>query len=321
MKDQPHGFSVVVPLYNKGKEVLRAIQSVLNQTYSEFEIIVVNDGSTDKGPEVVKNIKDTRIRLIDQANAGVSVARNRGIKEATFNYISFLDADDEWAPDYLSTIRSLIFAFPDAGLYATAYTFIDEKGDRSVPHYKGIPPSPWQGYIPSYFYSALGIPPVWTSAVTIPVGVFSEVGMFPEGVVIAQDKDLWERIALQYEICFSNDVCANYYLNAGNRSCVRNLEVPRQRPFFDIAQKVIEQGRLPDRKMKDFLNYVTYCQYQRAKVLMLYHKQSGTVRDILAETKPQDYRMKLEKGFLVLLSYVPQSILKTAWQFSQRIKN
>ena len=88
--------SVVIPLYNKEKYIKRAIESVLNQTFQKFEIIVVNDGSTDKSAEIVQNIKDPRIRLINQKNAGVSAARNRGIQEAKYEYIAFLDADDFW---------------------------------------------------------------------------------------------------------------------------------------------------------------------------------------------------------------------------------
>ena len=114
-------FSIVIPLYNKEKHVARAINSILNQTYQDFEIIIVDDGSTDFSYEEVKKINDPRIKIIRQKNLGVSSARNTGIKEAKNNYIGFLDADDKWKPDFLETIKKLIKDFPGAGAYATSY--------------------------------------------------------------------------------------------------------------------------------------------------------------------------------------------------------
>ena len=94
-------FSVIIPLYNKQDYITRTINSVLNQTYQNFEIIVVDDGSTDKSLSVVKTIKDKRIKVFSQKNLGVSNARNKGIKQSKGNYIAFLDADDEFLPRYL----------------------------------------------------------------------------------------------------------------------------------------------------------------------------------------------------------------------------
>jgi len=92
---------IVIPLYNKAACVGRAIRSILNQTMTDWSLIVVDDGSTDNGPDVVRTFNDPRIRLIQQQNAGPGAARNRGIAEATSEYIAFLDADDEWLPFHL----------------------------------------------------------------------------------------------------------------------------------------------------------------------------------------------------------------------------
>lgn len=100
--------SVIIPLYNKAHTIVNTLNTVLNQTYQNFEIIIVNDGSTDNGIEVIKqNFNDSRIRIINQSNAGVSAARNRGIQESHGTWISFLDADDEWMPDYLETVAQI----------------------------------------------------------------------------------------------------------------------------------------------------------------------------------------------------------------------
>ena len=104
--------SVIIPLYNKEKQIAKTLQTVLNQTYQNFEIVIVNDGSTDRSVDEVKKFLNSRIRLINQKNGGVSAARNRGIKEAKGEYLAFLDADDIWQNNYLQTQIDLICKYP-----------------------------------------------------------------------------------------------------------------------------------------------------------------------------------------------------------------
>jgi len=119
MSDVP-AVSVVIPLYNKGPHIARALNSVLAQTFQDFEVIVVDDGSTDDGAEVVRGVDDPRIRLIQQENRGVSAARNRGIEAARAELIAFLDADDEWLAEHLETIIRLRRNALEVGIYATS---------------------------------------------------------------------------------------------------------------------------------------------------------------------------------------------------------
>ena len=93
--------SVIIPLYNKEDYISRAIDSVLRQTFKDFELIIVNDGSTDQGPGIARNFHDRRIRVIDQQNSGEGAARNRGVAEARAELVAFLDADDEWESSFL----------------------------------------------------------------------------------------------------------------------------------------------------------------------------------------------------------------------------
>jgi glycosyltransferase involved in cell wall biosynthesis len=112
--------TVVIPLYNKSHTIVNTLNSVLNQSFTNFELVIVNDGSTDNSIEIIENyFHDIRIKVINQSNEGVSAARNRGVKEAKYNYIAFLDGDDEWFPEYLNTIKKMIESFPHAGLYLT----------------------------------------------------------------------------------------------------------------------------------------------------------------------------------------------------------
>ncbi len=95
--------SVIIPVYNAEETIKETLESVLSQTFSQFEIIVINDGSQDKTLEIVSRILDPRLKVLSYPNAGVSVSRNRGISQAAGEYVSFLDADDLWTPDKLET--------------------------------------------------------------------------------------------------------------------------------------------------------------------------------------------------------------------------
>ena len=110
-------------MYNKKKYISRAVNSVLKQIYTNFELIVIDDGSTDNGANEVQKNKDNRIKIIHQNNQGVSAARNRGIDEAKGELVAFLDADDEWKHNFLVTIITLREKYPQAGAFATAYEF------------------------------------------------------------------------------------------------------------------------------------------------------------------------------------------------------
>ena len=111
-------FSVVIPLYNKERFIDCTIKSILAQTFADFEIIVVNDGSTDAGAEIVAAIADSRIRLFNKENSGVSNARNYGIANASGRYIALMDADDRWDVKYLERMHEVILSHPEGRIFA-----------------------------------------------------------------------------------------------------------------------------------------------------------------------------------------------------------
>lgn len=113
--------SVVIPLYNKEKSIAQTLECMLNQTYKDFEVIVVDDGSKDNSAAIVEAFNDERIRLVRQKNGGVSAARNRGTAEARGEYVAFLDADDIWKQNHLESIANLIHQFPKSRAWATCY--------------------------------------------------------------------------------------------------------------------------------------------------------------------------------------------------------
>lgn len=204
--------SVVIPLYNKEREVARAIRSVLAQTLQPLELIVVDDGSTDRSAAEVEAFREPLARLIRQPNGGVCAARNRGIAEARGEYVALLDADDEWEPGFLSEIVSLITRYPGCGIYCTAFHILGREGLVPAPCPEG------RGIVENFFRDSahryIAIP----SAVCIPRRVLQEVGGFPEGMKIGEDLYVWIEIARRYRVCFSPERLVRYARDASNRS-------------------------------------------------------------------------------------------------------
>jgi glycosyltransferase involved in cell wall biosynthesis len=183
--------SVVIPLYNKEKHIQNTIETVLRQTYKNFEICIIDDGSTDSGASIVEQIQDTRIRLIKKPNEGVSKTRNYGVSIAKNEFIAFMDADDEWKETYLEEIVELITKYPEAAIYATNYEIVEKSGEPNSLSFPDIYESFDNGLINNYFISAYHYTPLWTSAVVIRKSVFMLLGGFPTDIKNGEDLDLW----------------------------------------------------------------------------------------------------------------------------------
>ena len=204
--------SVVIPLYNKEAEIDRALHSISVQTFDDFEVIVVDDGSTDGGPEIVREWQDVRLRVVSQRNAGVSAARNRGITEARSELIAFLDADDEWSPKFLETIIGLYHRFPHCSVYATGYTFRYAGRPGRPAILRGFTGDLQGGILADYFTIACrSDPPLWTSAVVVTKSALLEVGGFPVGIIAGEDLLLWARLAARFSIAYCPTPLASFW--------------------------------------------------------------------------------------------------------------
>jgi glycosyltransferase involved in cell wall biosynthesis len=225
--------SVIIPLYNKELYIKRAIDSVLAQTFGDFECIVVDDGSTDLGALMVRSIDDRRVRLISQQHGGASRARNRAVQEAKGRLAAFLDGDDEWMPHFLERIVELAESFPQAGLFATAYEIFEAGGQVRQARVRGIAPPPWRGLMPDYFRAAaLGEPPFCTSSAAVPLDLLIGAGGFSPGKRMGEDVDLWARLALKYPVAFDPEPGARYRHDARDRACDTFRREDRH-PFID----------------------------------------------------------------------------------------
>jgi glycosyltransferase involved in cell wall biosynthesis len=257
--------SVVIPLYNKGPYIARALDSVLAQTVRDFEVIVVDDGSTDGGAERVEGFSDPRIRLIRQENRGVSAARNRGMEAARAELVAFLDADDEWMPRHLEALLRLREKYPQAGAYGTAYLLQENDSTARVPPFSAeIPPEPWEGLLPNYYRDAIrGTPPISSSIVAVPRCVLDEMRGFDTSAWYGEDVDLWGRIALKYPIAFTWDGMGIYHKEAANRACDKKEPI-REHAFVASARNALQAGEVPPELKEDLLEYVASRQIQVA---------------------------------------------------------
>ena len=185
--------TVVIPTYNRVTFLKDAIDSVLAQTFLDFELIVVDDGSTDNTPKLLSSYGD-KIRVITQANQGPSAARNRGIEAAESEWIAFLDSDDVWKPDKLKKQVQFITDNPDTKICQTEEVWV-RNGKRVNPRNKHEMHSGW------IYEQCLPLCIVSPSSVMIHQDVFEKTGLFDETMLACEDYDLWLRIAPHYPIC------------------------------------------------------------------------------------------------------------------------
>ena len=212
-------FSVIIPLYNKEKDIEKTMTSLFAQRFSDFEVIIVNDGSTDQSERVIKSLTDSRIKLFSKKNEGVALTRNFAVEKATSEHIAFLDADDYWHPHHLENLNNLIEKFPEAQWYATAY----EKKHNQKLITSMISPilekKEWSGIVDDYFKNSLIDALAWTSAVCMKKSFFQQLKGFDATITngAGEDTDLWIRAALASPMVFSTQISARHNLDGSNR--------------------------------------------------------------------------------------------------------
>ncbi len=252
--------SVVIPLYNKEEDILKTIDSILNQTIQPREIIVVNDGSTDQSAHIVSNKKKQdkryrRVHLINKINGGSSSARNLGIEIASGTHIAFLDADDVWETHFLEEINTMISLYPHAVAYATAYQKINSNGKYIDPKIKKRPNTLDTYLLNNYFeICSHGDLPFITSSICIPKSTLHNVGTFPVGEPIGEDQDLWSRLALHGKIAYSPRVLSFYHLDGTNRICNNNIPT-EECGFSTRLHDAIKKGEIPEECQAQVLKY------------------------------------------------------------------
>ncbi len=307
--------SIIIPLYNKEKHIKDTLNSVWSQSFEHFEVIVVNDGSTDGSLKEVNTVKDERLQVFSIENQGVSNARNYGISKANAELIVFLDADDLWFNHHLQDLKDLHEQFPDCGMYCKAYN--KKEGTILMPSkFKNIPEkSPWKGVVSDYFESSLVNSIAWTSAVMVPKSTLEKVGVFDTKITLGagEDTDLWIRIALQYPVAFSNKVSAIHQLHSENRISNSNTNL-RQFINLDRYNKQAESNS----SLKQYLDLNRYAIAIQYKLVGNSEKAETLIKGIHPKSlnKKQSFLLSQSTTVLRILFKLKQVLKSLGIQLS-----
>ena len=275
--------SVVIPLYNKEGQIAHTLQSVFTQTFQNFEIVIVDDGSTDNSVEEVEKFDDSRIRLIHQTNAGVSAARNRGIEEARGELIAFLDADDEWMPEYLATQYGLYQKYPECNVYACNYEFRDSEGKVTPTIIRKLPFEGEDGILSNYFeVASCSHPPLWTSAVVIKKSAIQAIGGFPIGIKSGEDLLTWARLAVSGTIAYSRKSLAMFIRDEGLFNKDQQLRVPEKE---DIVGQELKKLYNINRHIIGLNKYVALWHKMRTRIFIDKKDRKKAIKECLISMK------------------------------------
>ncbi|MEL0456920.1 glycosyltransferase family A protein [Flavobacteriaceae bacterium SZ-1-7] len=292
-------FSVVIPLYNKEEFIEDTLKSVLNQTFQDFEIIVVNDGSTDQSLKIVNKLKTEKIRLFTNKNGGLSFSRNFGIKQAKADFIAFLDADDLWAEDFLETIFKLIKKFSKHSLFTTAFkVFAKSKhtdlasSEFDITLTKNIAN-----------YTQLSKILVHIGAMVVHKRVFNKVGCFDEHINYAEDEDFYIRAFSEtnFDLVYYTLPKAFYRILGTNQLTSPNPKFKRNIPNFESYATT--------KNIKDLKPYLDAIHY---KLLVLYKMERN--KDLV-----RFYKQKISNKNLNLVQKIKFHLPIWAFYYSKRI--
>lgn len=278
-------FSIIIPLYNKEKYIKNTIESVLNQTYDNFELLVIDDSSTDHSYEIVSHIKDNRLKLFKKKNSGVSDTRNFGIKQATNEYLIFLDADDLWKENFLECIIKLQTKYPKAEMFALSY-----KMKNRIINFRTESETIW---ISDYFkYAKNNI--CWTSALCFKKTLIEKIGLFRNGVKRGEDLDYWLRASLATSgIAYYNRPVATYNLIEENSAALSYNNYKESFPYWEWYKESAESPY--------YTKYVSYMIYTLAKCAFK-NKKYQDVLEILQNCKG-GYKF-IKRTYMKIISFL-----------------
>ena len=300
-------FSVIIPLYNKEKYIQNTLNCVFNQSFDNFEVIVVNDGSTDGSLEILRKFSDHRLKIIYQKNQGVSVARNTGMENAKADYICFLDADDTWKENHLQAFYDTITKFPNAKMYCGRYVTQISKNTFINNKFIDIPENS-EGYITDFFKSSLINRVALTSAVCIHKDIFNEIGGFDPTLKSDQDLDYWIKITLKHTIAITGQTTMVYNFINANKSLSKDQS--KFQKLTDLNQYVeIEKS---NRSLKLFLD-IYRIEYGLNYHILGLKKQSSEYLKYV-DSKSMNFKTKV-------LFKLPSFILRLMLRIKQNLRN
>lgn len=311
--------SVIIPLYNKENEIQRAIRSVLAQTIPDFEVIVVNDGSTDNSLEQAQKIADPRVRIISQENQGVSSARNNGVAKAKSQWIAFLDADDEWHPEFLESLLSLKTQFPNADLLSSSYTNVNSDGTSRLPRTSTLFSENWSGIITNFIEVLNVDSPFNSSSFIVNKHTLNKIGGFKKGIQFGEDVDIWIRLSLQTKIAYINKPLSIYHKEAENRAC------PLYGKSLDVIYPVktmthfLRSGKIPEFQRQSAIEFIANHNLPIAQSNLYYGNTKKAIELIQSCRGTRKHLIKMY--WLLLCAQIPPVILNSLIKFKHNHLN
>lgn len=311
--------SVVIPLYNKAADVEMTLQSVVEQTFAPYEVIVVDDGSTDDSAQVVEefivnnslNIREKPdIYLIRKSNGGVCSARNTGIREAQGEYVALLDADDVWDKEYLQEQAKMIKDFPEAGMWGV--NFAEMYNGKLIRTLKTGLPDGFRGYVEDYFKIPDRQSDLFcSSSVVIDKSVFRKAGLFDERIRYAEDLDMWFRIIVTSRVAFYDRYMVYYRYDAQNRA----MNKPRQLKYY-LPSFIDKYKTPPYSTHRDFYRWIMHWSAVCTK--RVYFSDVSQKDDAVAVVKKLDYSvLPVKYRFFFKLPY-PIAKMLYLWDEKRR---
>jgi glycosyltransferase involved in cell wall biosynthesis len=253
-------FTVIIPLYNKEKYIKNAIKSVLNQTFSDFELVIIDDFSSDKSAAIAATFESEKVQLIyHKKNCGLSASRNSGIKKANSNYITFLDADDLWKPTFLESIFQLIQNFPEARIFGTNYEEVWDTVIKNPCNGSEILPIDFTGYI-NFFKINIKQGIYNHGSVCFHKEVFQKVGFYNEKINFSEDLDFNIRANYNFKLAYTNSVQMRYFMQTENQLTQSSL-LNKTIPDFDSY----ENWAKTNSELKKYLDFERYVLGKRLK--------------------------------------------------------
>lgn len=317
-------FTVVIPLYNKEQYIVETIHSVLKQTFKEFELLVINDGSTDNSLKRLKSIEDDRLKIINQTNQGVGAARNAGFQNAKFDWIAFLDADDYWSPVHLNELYKVIQKYPSSGMVATQNKIVDIKSrDHIVTNHK-------ENYkirrIDYFAEAAKKLTIVHSSSVAIKKQVYESIGGFSNHTM-GEDLEYWARAALAFDVAISEKPTSYYCIGTGGASELSNkydyikpkgnissLEQVSPTLMLLVHKSQADSSLLKQKSIRSYINSTLYSGVK----IWLYHENFQIAKELASLSMPQ---LTVESLVLNLLPKLPVPLLKIILGKYKKINN
>ncbi|HEY4336266.1 MAG TPA: glycosyltransferase family A protein [Puia sp.] len=288
--------SIVIPLYDKAAQVADSLESIRRQVFTEYEVLIVDDGSTDGSLNVVWRYLQEhvefagQVRVFPQVHAGVSAARNRGIRESRFKWIAFLDADDCWTRDYLQSQYELSLRYPSCEVLAAAYGFRQETGEPKPIGLSKMPFSGPVGVLNNYFeVAACSYPPLCSLITMVRKSSLEAIGGFPEGVSSGEDLLTWARLAIFCRIAYNRKCMGIYEGNPARQNADQRRRMPAREDVVGDGLETLlrEHGWIPGLR-----DYVGAWHKMRARIYLAHsmRREAWAEWRKMVRFRPVDYK-------------------------------